>query len=237
MLGRIKVLDTRFTDDDGNLYKPEEGGADFAAGTFSSGDFAKKTNEDEEDWSDVVAMFDALHDDTSTSDPLAWRQNLEAVFDVDGFLEYLAVNQVIQNWDTYGVMPHNYYLYNDPESGLLTWIPWDNNEALQDARSLALDFSDMDPDAWPLIARLYADAEYRAAYEGYLADVISGAFETNRMQTLYDAYAALVEPYATSELAGYSFTEGQGGFDAAVDALKTHAASRTAAVNAYLYGR
>ena len=43
-----------------------------------------------------------------------------------------AVNGVMQNWDTYGRMAHNYVVYNDPGTGLLTWIPWDSNEALKD---------------------------------------------------------------------------------------------------------
>ncbi len=128
------VLDTQFADDDGNLYKPEGTGASFAEGTFSEDVFVKKTNEDEADWSDILSLFAALHDDTRTTDPAAWRTNLEAVFDTDVFLKYLAVNTVIQNWDTYGRMTHNYYLYNDPDTGRLTWIPWDNNEALQEGK-------------------------------------------------------------------------------------------------------
>ena len=39
--------------DHGNLYKPEDGSADFIEGTFSQNDFTKKTNEDAADWSDV----------------------------------------------------------------------------------------------------------------------------------------------------------------------------------------
>jgi spore coat protein H len=64
-------------------------------------------------------------------------------FDRDVFLKYLAVNTIIQNWDTYGRMTHNYYLYNNPDNNLLTWIPWDNNEALQNSKmggSLRLTF-------------------------------------------------------------------------------------------------
>jgi len=38
-------------------------------------------------------------------------------------------NNTMVNWDSYGVMAHNYYLYNDPVRHL-TWIPWDHNEAL-----------------------------------------------------------------------------------------------------------
>lgn len=123
------VIDTQFADDSGNVYKPE---STFAAGTFNEDDFDKQTNEEEADYSDILALYEALHADTRTTNPEAWRAGLEAVFDVDGFIRWLATNQVVQNWDTYGQMEHNYYLYNDPTTGLLTWIPWDNNMALAD---------------------------------------------------------------------------------------------------------
>lgn len=231
------VIDTQFSSDDGNLYKPEDGSATFVAGTFNQDDFEKKTNEDDEDWSDIIAMFSALHDDTAVSDPATWRSNLEAVFDVDGFLKYLAVNGIIQNWDSYGRMPHNYYLYNNPATGKLTWIPWDNNEALQQGKqggALALDFSNMDASAWPLIARIYADDVYKARYDAYLSEVIAGAFDTGSVQATYDYYSALVAAYATTEVTGYSYLESPGDFYSAVSALRLHAASRAAAVAAYL---
>ena len=111
-----EVLDTQFSSDDGNLYKPEDFGATFIDGSFAEEYFEKKTNEDEADWSDILALYAALHDDTASTDPATWRANLESVFDVDGFLKYLAVNEIIQNWDSYGKMTQNYYLYNDPET-------------------------------------------------------------------------------------------------------------------------
>jgi len=70
------VLDTQFSSDDGNLYKPEDGNANFVAGTFNPENFTKKTNEDDEDWSDIIALFNALHDDSATTDPETWRTNL-----------------------------------------------------------------------------------------------------------------------------------------------------------------
>ncbi len=125
------LIETQFSDDSGNVYKPEGSGATFAAGSFTESSFDKETNQDEDDYSDILALFDALHDKTRLSDPESWREGLEAVFDVDTFLNWLAVNTVIQNWDTYGVMQHNYYLYNNPETGQLVWIPWDNNESFK----------------------------------------------------------------------------------------------------------
>ncbi|WP_144213747.1 CotH kinase family protein [Shewanella donghaensis] len=234
------VIDTQFSDDDGNLYKPEDDGATFVAGSFSQDSFEKKTNEDDEDWSDILALFDALHDDTATSNPQTWRTNLEAIFDVDVFLKYLAINGVIQNWDTYGLMPHNYYLYNNPETSKLTWIPWDNNEALQDGKmsgALELDFSDLDTASWPLIAKIYADETYRTRYNLYLSEVINDVYETNTIQSTYNSYSALISPYATTELEGYSFLSDSDDFYRAIDELYDHAESRTEAVVDYLDGQ
>lgn len=124
------LIETCFEDDSGNVYKPEGDGATFAEGTFDTESFEKKTNEDDEDWSDVEALYTILNDDTRTTDPEEWRDNLEEEFNVDGFIRWLAVNTVIQNWDSYGIASKNYYLYTNPADETITWIPWDNNEAI-----------------------------------------------------------------------------------------------------------
>ncbi|MMZ64200.1 CotH protein [compost metagenome] len=97
-----------------------------------------------------------------------------------------------------------------------------------------LDFSNINGEEWPLIGYLYADATYKAQYDAYLQEVIDGAFETTKMQNLYDTYANLIEPYATTERAGYSFINSSSEFTEAVSALKTHASERAAAVERYL---
>ncbi len=117
-------LQTRFGNDDGNLYKPL---SDWTS--FDEWAFDKETNQKEENWSDVEGAVAALHADRT--DPAAWRAGLEATLNVDGFLRWLAVNTVIQNWDQYGNMAQNYYLYADPgDDGRLQWIPWDYNMSL-----------------------------------------------------------------------------------------------------------
>jgi len=231
------VLDTQFSSDDGNLYKPEDYGSSFAEGTFNEEGFEKKTNEDEADWSDIKSVFSALHATTRTTDVATWRTGLEAVLDVETFLNYLAVNTVVQNWDTYGRMEHNYYLYNNPDNNLLTWIPWDNNEALQEGKlggSLNLNFSDLSSNDWPLIEYLYEDEVYKAKYDTYVQATIDGPFETSYIQGVYDTYSSLVEPYATIERNGYSFLNNSSDFYSAISILKSHAASRTTTAQNYL---
>ncbi len=232
------VLDTQFSDDDGNLYKPDGDAASFAEGTYYEDEYVKKTNEDEADFSDVESLLTILHDDSRTTDAATWRANLETVFDTDVFLKYLAVNTVVQNWDTYGRMTHNYYLYNDSETGKLTWIPWDNNEALQDGKmggSAALDFSDVSSSQWPLIGYLYQDEVYKDQYDAYVQEIVEGSFDVSNIQSQYASYAALIEPYATSEIDGYSFLNNSSEFQTAVNQLNSHVSERTIAVNNYLH--
>lgn len=231
------VLDEQFSDNDGNLYKPDGDAASFASGTFDEDEYVKKTNEDEADFSDVENLLEILHDATRTTNAAIWRTNLESVFDTDVFLKYLAVNTVIQNWDTYGRMTHNYFLYNNPDTGKLTWIPWDNNESLQEGKqggAAALDFSDVSNSQWPLIGYLYQDEVYKAQYDAYVQEVVDGAFNVGTMQSLYSSYSALIEPYATIEESGYSFLNSSSDFQAAISELNSHVSQRATAVSSYL---
>jgi spore coat protein CotH len=234
------VIETQFEDDDGNVYKPEGTGASFAAGTFSEASFEKQTNEEEADWSDIQAIFDALHADTRMSDPVTWRNDLEAVFDVGNFLNWLAVNTVVQNWDTYGGMTHNYYLYHDPTTDQMIWIPWDNNEALSSGRgqrnviSLAMDEVG---DDWPLIRYLLDDEVYYAQYVVYVDAVIDTAFEPAKMETTYRELAALIELYVLSENAEHTHLQSEADFYAAIEELVEHAYARYDAAAEFVAGQ
>ena len=226
------VIKTQFDDDSGNLYKPDGDAATFAADTAGAvleDVFIKKTNEDAADFSDIEALYAALHDPVRLTDPATWRAQLEAVFETDVFLRYLAINTVAQNWDTYGRMTHNYFLYASPTTGALTWIPWDNNEALQAGKrggSLSLDFGDLDTEAWPLIGFLIADPVYRAQYSEFVGAFVTGVFSPAAMEPKIAAYAALVAPYAAAERPGFTFLRSPSAFTAAITTLQGHCATR-----------
>lgn len=125
------VIAREFGDDSGNIYEADGRAASLADGTADliSETFEKENNKNS-DWSDIQKLYDVLHSSERTTDPAAWRSELESVFDVDGFLEWLALSGVMQHWDTYGGMTHNYYLYHDPDTGKLTWVSWDHNMIL-----------------------------------------------------------------------------------------------------------
>jgi spore coat protein H len=233
------VIEEQFSDDNGNLYKPSGQGASFATGSFDTEFFDKETNEAEADWSDIEALYRVLHTDLRTSNPAQWRAEIESIFDVDGFLNWLAVNTVIQNWDTYGIMYHNYYLYTNPETGLLTWIPWDNNEAMQVRQQrgmLSLSLDEVTAE-WPLIRYLLDDPVYQAKYGDYVAMVISGTFNPDEVKVKYQDLHDLVAPYVVGpngEIAGYTHLINEAAFEHSVAELIQHAESRYKAVQAYL---
>ena len=226
------VLKTQYTDSSGNLYKPEEGAATFAAGSFNSFEFGKKSNESALDYSDVQALYDVLNSGLRTTDPSTWKANLEQILDVPTFLKWLAANNVLQNWDTYGVMPHNYLLYRNPATLRFEWIPWDNNEALvSNPRCLSLGAAEVSA-SWPLIRYVLNDSAYAAQYRQNVHDFATNLFNASRMVPIYEAQAALIQAAVQSETAGYTFTSSSQ-FTAALAALKAQVAAREAAALAY----
>lgn len=231
------VVSRYFGSNDGNIYEADGPAASFAAGTAGEipGSFQKENNEDEDDWSDIEALYTLLHSDLRTTDPEAWRASLEAIFDVETFLKWLAISAVIQHWDTYGARSQNYYLYHDPQSDRLVWISWDHNMAMsiRDAgqgRDAGQDDSLSKKSVgtgWPLIRYLLDDPTYFERYKGYLAETSSRLFKADQMAQTYQSLAALIRPYATAEI-------GKREFEKAIQELIHHAYARGYAVAAFL---
>lgn len=227
------MLKTRFIDDDGNLYKPDGIAASFA--TWNENAFDKETNEYDADFSDVRELYDILHSDRT--DEVAFRSKIESAFDVDGFLLYLAVNQVICNWDTYGRIAHNYYIYHDPGDDLIHWIPWDFTAALwPPAQSsmppLSLELGPREAgDNWPLIRYLIDIPDYRDRYVSYVKKTIDERFYPERMQAIFAAAKELIAPYVTGtygEVLGYTNLRRKSDFENQFSMLDTHVENRFA---------
>jgi spore coat protein H len=191
------LLDDWFGSDDGNCYKPESYLAEVDDEAME-----KCNNEDAADYSDITALIETLEQADGSE---SWRADLEAVLDVDGYLRYQALNGLLANWDSYGLMPHNYYLYADPDnSDRLTWIPWDFNMSYsQDGMqspALSLGLAEVGDD-WPLIRATMDDTTYRSRYLELLAEHLDGAFDEDTQIDRISAYHTLVAPYVNGEIA------------------------------------
>jgi spore coat protein CotH len=230
------MFDRELGGDGGNLYKPDMvPGAWTPEGPVDDAAFPKKANEDEADWSDIEDTIAALHADSS--DSAAWLEELDRHLHVGGFLRWLAVNTSIQDWDTYGNMGHNYYLYGDPSAGgQLTWIPWDHNMAFADdvglAPPLPLDMEGVG-DEWPLIRRLMDDDTCRGRYFDFVEEFAAGAFERGAMSARFQSEHDLIAEYVVGdegERPGYTSLASDDAFLSSVGALEAHVAKRQRAI-------
>lgn len=233
-------LETHFGTHKGNLYKPDGAGATWA--TWDTATLGKENHEDEADYSDAQALFDALHADRT--DAAAWRAKLELHLDVDRFLHWLALNAVIEDWDQYGRMPHNYFLYADPNKlGQFTWIPWDHSFAFPASsgggfggQAVSLAQSEI-TEQWPLIRYLLDDPVYLEVYRGYVGEAAQKTYEPVAMEKRFQAAHDLIAPYVVGpegEVAGYTFLSSPTAFDEGLAGVITHAKERGADVAAYL---
>ena len=226
-------LDAFFGSSSGNLYKPQGGSADWAS--FDESDFEKKSNEEEADWSDLEAVFEALH--ASRADAAAWRAGLESVFDVDGFLRWLAINRLIGNWDSYGEMPQNYYLYTSLD-GIVHWIPWDLNESFapRTGSSTSIDLSSVG-DSWPLISYVISDPVYQDVYDTYVLEALESVFSQEFIETLIRETFDSVVPFlvdTSGELSPYSFSGTLADSQAAMEGVVEVAASQSTKACSYI---
>ena len=237
------MIKSQFGEEKGNIYKPES-----KLASFLQSEFDKKNNETTADYTDVQTLISTLNSNLRTSNAAQWRTNLEALFNVDHFIKYLAINNTIVNWDTYGNMAHNYYLYNHSQTKL-TWIPWDHNESLSGSpgitgtssgggmnhTGLSLSMNEVG-NAWPLIRFIADDAVYMAKYKSYLQWFCNSIFTEASINALIDKYYSLITPYAigaNGEQSNYSYLTSSASFTSAFTELKSHVSSRRALISSY----
>lgn len=224
------LLNRAFENDDGTLYKCDGSGARFK--TFAAASFHRKTNKKSEDYADVQAFITALN---AQATPEAWRAGLEATFDMRGFIRFLAINQAMINWDTYGAIAHNYYLYGNPKNnGRLAWIPWDFDLSFDGEGDLALSTFTED---WPLLIRLRNDPVYLAQYRADLTELLAGPFAPERTVAEAARLHALIKPYVTGdegEQLRYTALGDPADFAAAHEALSQMLRARADDIQSYL---
>lgn len=121
-----EFLQNNFSNDEGNLFK-NLGWSKFEwlgsnANSYKE-IFSLKTNRDLDDWSGFVNFINVLNNSSDAE----FKEEIEQVFNVDLFLKALAVDVASNNWDSYLEHGRNWYIYEDTQTGIFHWIPWDYN--------------------------------------------------------------------------------------------------------------
>ena len=184
-------LRRHFDSADGNLYE----------GTVSDftpeyrGTIEKKTNEDEDDWSDIDAVVAALED---TSD--AGLEALAEIVDLDRFLTFWATEVLVGHWDGYAGHRNNYWFYREP-GGRFVFLPWgtDGTFQLEGDPNPFDGISDPPPSVLALTAipnRLYNHPERQIEYLERLKGILDTVWDTDELLAAVDEMAAVVQQHA-----------------------------------------
>ena len=140
---RVEAVDRDFLarvfpgDDEGNLYRGRDLGSREADLSYRGEDpseyegiYEKKTNELENDYSDIIELTRAF---TNTSDE-EFLSVISSLIDVDEWLRFFAAQYVISNQD--GTLAtssgEDFFLYHRPSDNRFLIIPWDLNETFLD---------------------------------------------------------------------------------------------------------
>lgn len=188
-------LTRNFQNDSGNLYKPLSKLDKFVDSEWVDEDIPG-------DRSDAKALIAAINATNRTSDSAAWHRTMEKAIDVQGFLRWLAASTAIMNWDAYGSLAHNYYMFND--SGTFKFITYDFGWSFdyQMATSGIVSRTSiwyegqaggmMNLGPFPLVKNLLADKSYCESYRKYMTDAIAGPASVASFQAKVDKYASWV---------------------------------------------
>lgn len=179
-----------------------------------------KTNTTTDDYSDLANFIDILNNASLSSLPV----ELEEVFNVPGFLRYYAVEVFTGHWDGYAYNKNNYYLYNDPETELFHFLPYDPDNTLG-IDWMGRDWGDRDINDWPshgeyrpLVERLMDIAEYKDWYNFYIDKLIAEHTNTATIFPKIDAYRDMIKASVISDGYhsldyGYSYADFINSFD------------------------
>ena len=204
-------LDRWVDDNDGNLFKA---GDNFGTGGGSAADLAYygsgqnsytsryelKTNETEDDWSDLIALLQLLNT-SSEADLVA---QLPGQWEWEAMLRSLAIDNLFSNLDSYINSARNYYIYHDSTTFKWNWIKWDANEAFgtYTGGPGIGNFENLAPNyvasTRPLLNKVFT---IPAFYSDYLVEYCAAfeAFNNAQMDPRIDAIKDLIAPHVAAD--------------------------------------
>ncbi|MBN1350114.1 CotH kinase family protein [candidate division KSB1 bacterium] len=193
-----------FENNNFNLYKSSNRGTDLAyRGTIPS-NYAEglelKTNEDENDWSGLIAMIERLNNTPAA----VYEETMKNYLNLDRCCRLLAFNMVLSNFDSYTGSGRNFYLYDDSSSGQFNMIPWDLNETFgaftNNWNIFTVDIAIV-PNLHqrPLNKKILENESLRQNYLRYIDDMINGAASLDSVSSMADRLKLQIDEYVKAD--------------------------------------
>ncbi|HVR78066.1 MAG TPA: CotH kinase family protein, partial [Acidimicrobiia bacterium] len=210
-------------DPGGALYKAEaSGGYQFRGSDPAAYDdvFDQEAGADNADLSPLIEFLDFANN----SDDDTFNEEIADRLDIDEFATYLAMQELIGNFDDIDGPGNNSYLYYDSATGMFTVVAWDHNLAFggfggggvpgggrgfpgggegdglggQDEDGLGeLGRGGSGPGGNVLVERFLANDEWNALYEQKLADLTEQLIDSGTAQQVLQGWVDLLSSEAT----------------------------------------
>jgi hypothetical protein len=183
-----------------------------------------QTNEEVDDYSDLVALMAALDQPVDAG----FTARISQLIDVDGLLKAFALDVASGNWDDYMYNKNNYLLYHNTGTGKFEFISYDTDNTFgvdwigRDwATRNCLDwFSDSEPR--PLAIKLLSVPAFNAKFQQYLDTIARMIIDPDAIFPHIDSLknlisdAVIADTYRTLDY-GYTVAAFNNGFISTVD--------------------
>ena len=180
-------LRRNYPDEDGDLYEGTL--SDFREGWV--GTFEPKTDDTDPDHGcihDVVAAMDVPDGEL--------QQSLEQVLDVDAFLTFWAMEVLVAHMDGYAGNTNNYFVYRDPTTDLITFIPWGIDAIFWNYDGWGFDTQDAVLANGLLANRFFFHSELQSLYLQRLQSLLDEVWDEDALLDEIDRMEAVVAPVA-----------------------------------------
>lgn len=218
------MMQSRFgKDEDGNLYEGEEqmGAGRLPDLSWLGPDpapyrpiYLLKTNETANDYSGLIRFIDILNNTPAAELP----SRIEAIADVEDWLTWMGINNLVVNLDSYIGVAAEYYLYHRTRDGRFIHIQWDHNESFGitgDGTPRITTPATTDPfylpagaarpgglptsPSRPLLTKLWAVDAYKRLYLQTLARVLRESFNPPAMSARITQLADMIRPHVAAD--------------------------------------
>ena len=200
---------SRFGDNHGNLYKClwpadldylDSNGESYRFENEGRRAYDLKTNVEYQDYNDLARFITVLHDPGGDDFTCA----LNEVFNVADYLKIAAVDVLTGNWDNYIYLKNNFYLYLNPESGRMEFIPYDMDNTFG-VDWFDIDWASRDIYNWsmeeprPLYEKIMSEQVFRDQFSYYVEFLLDNYFSTEKMQTEISRIHNMIRPYVIDD--------------------------------------
>lgn len=184
-----EFVDRRYDTEAGNLYKCYWGANLSSTGdVYDDGKYTLKTNELVNDRSKLTNLISVLKSSSTSSLP----GNLEPIFEVSNYLRYMAVESILGHWDGYSYNQNNFYLYENPTSAKIHFIPYDLDNTFG-IDYLGPDWGTRDVTDWsndnfniPLTQKVLQVDDYFESYCRHMVTVLRDVFNEETLFPILD---------------------------------------------------